>query len=109
MMQPFGLVEEPQGETCDVEAVGFRGLASPRQSHDVAAPQIGHFGFGFDSFTMAVDEVVDDAFSNGLVAEDQFVSSDQFHQTAKDHRGRKQGIHAFGIQSGNRQRALIVD
>ena len=58
-------------------------------------------GFGFDSLAMPDDEVEDDALPNGFVAEDQFVASDQFHQTAKDERGRKQRVHAFGIQTGN--------
>src|SRR5688572_28346925 len=56
IMQPFGLVEESQRQTRDVEAMDFRNLASPRQSQHVAASQIRYVGLGFDPLTMADDE-----------------------------------------------------
>src|SRR6478672_10977637 len=52
VMEPLCLVEEPQGERGDVEAVGLRHLAAASQGQHIPAPQIGNVRFGFD--TLAV-------------------------------------------------------
>ena len=109
MMEAFGLVEEPQGETGDMEAMGFRDLAAPRQRHDVAAPQIRNVGFRFESFTMADDEIVDDAFTNGLVAEDEFVSSDSSIRRRRTTVAGNSVSTRLGSSPGIARRSLIVD
>ena len=51
-----------------MKAMGFRGLTATGQRHDVAPAQVGNFRFRFEPFTVALDKIVDDAFTNGLVA-----------------------------------------
>ena len=74
-MEACRLVEQAQGEAGDMKAMGFRCLTATGQCHDVAPPHVGNFRFRFEPFTVAMDKVVDDAFTNGLVAQDEFVSS----------------------------------
>src|ERR1044071_4719873 len=99
-MEAYRLVEEAQGQAGDLQAMDFRGMTAPSQCHHTAPPQVWNFCFRLESFTVAMDKVVDDAFTNSLVAQDEFVSFRELHQTAKDDRSRKQGIDAFGVSAG---------
>ena len=73
-MEAYRLIEETQGQAGDVQAMDFRGLAAAGQRDDGAPPQVGDLRFRFEPFTVALDKVVDDAFTNGLVAQNKLVS-----------------------------------
>src|SRR5262245_5890016 len=73
-MEAGRLVEEAQRQAGDMEAMDFRRMTATGQRHDIAPSQIGNLPFRFESFTVAVNKVVDDTFANGLVTEDEFVS-----------------------------------
>src|SRR5688572_7694209 len=90
-MEANRLVEETQGQGRDMKAMDFRSLTAAGQRDDGAAPQVWNFRFRFESFTVSMDIVVDDAFTNGFVAQNKFISPGHLHRTAKDQRGWKQG------------------
>src|SRR6185295_12257024 len=81
VMETCCLIKEAQRQSGDMKAMGFRRMTATGQRHDIAAPQIWNFRLRFEPFTVTMDKVVDDAFTNRLVAQDEFVSFRELHQT----------------------------
>ena len=96
-MEAYRLIEETQGQAGDMQAMDFRSMATAGQCDDGAPPQVGDLRFCFEPFAVTLDKVVDDAFANGLVAQNEFVSPCKFHQAPQDHCGWKEGVHASRI------------
>ena len=88
LMDGDRLIEELEAELRDVVRMNGFILAPPREDHHVTAADVGDLLLRLDHVPMALDEVVEEALADRLVADGQLVEIKPLHDGTEHDRSR---------------------